>query len=298
METAPLVSFVVNCYNGEQFLKEAINSIYTQTYSNWEIIFWDNASTDDSATIAQSYDKRLKYHLAHQTTPLGKARALAAGKARGKYLAFLDCDDLWLDSKLENQIEIFLRNDDVAIVYGRAEIFYENNNSKIIREGQILPEGMIFDQLVCEDFIPFPSAVIDRGKFIESGGFPEHYNHSTDYWIFLNLSYRYKVKALQEVCCKYRIHENNLSHLQHVICSEENIELVKSFLPDERAVVGLRYQYINLAISYVRDGDLTKALSTMFENGGWNILINRVMRKFYKVIKIIIISANGIFRLK
>ena len=109
METAPLVSIVVNCYNGEQFLKEAINSIYTQTYSNWEIIFWDNVSTDDSATIAQSYDKRLKYHLAHQTTPLGKARALAAGKARGKYLAFLDCDDLWLDSKLENQIEIFLR---------------------------------------------------------------------------------------------------------------------------------------------------------------------------------------------
>ena len=60
----PLVSIIMNCYNSERFLKEAIDSVYAQTYSNWEIIFWDNASTDDSATIANSYDERLKYYFA------------------------------------------------------------------------------------------------------------------------------------------------------------------------------------------------------------------------------------------
>ena len=76
----PLISVIMNCYNGAKFLEEAIDSIYSQTYSNWEIIFWDNASTDDSASIAKSYDDRLKYHLALETTPLGEARDLALKK--------------------------------------------------------------------------------------------------------------------------------------------------------------------------------------------------------------------------
>ena len=59
-EYNPLVSVVVNCYNGEKYLKEALDSIYAQTYKNWEIIFWDNASTDRTALIAKSYDKKLK----------------------------------------------------------------------------------------------------------------------------------------------------------------------------------------------------------------------------------------------
>ena len=57
----PLVSVIMNCYNGEKYLREAIDSIYAQTYTNWEIIFWDNASTDNSAEIAKLSDSRLKY---------------------------------------------------------------------------------------------------------------------------------------------------------------------------------------------------------------------------------------------
>ena len=95
----PLVSIIMNCYNSDRFLNEAIDSVYSQTYQNWEIIFWDNASTDTSAIIAKSYDERVKYHFESKTTSLGKARNLAVKKASGKYIAFLDCDDLWLPQK-------------------------------------------------------------------------------------------------------------------------------------------------------------------------------------------------------
>ena len=61
----PLVSIIINCYNGEKYLAQAIDSIYNQTYKNWEIIFWDNASTDKSASIAKSYDSRLKYYYSY-----------------------------------------------------------------------------------------------------------------------------------------------------------------------------------------------------------------------------------------
>ena len=58
----PLVSIIVNCYNGEKYLQDAINSIYAQSYQNWEIVFWDNNSNDNSAEIAISFDKKLRYY--------------------------------------------------------------------------------------------------------------------------------------------------------------------------------------------------------------------------------------------
>ena len=97
----PLVSVIMNCYNSDSYLKEAIDSIYAQTYSNWEIIFWDNASTDKSSDIAKSYDNKVKYYKAESTTSLGEARFLAVEKSIGEYLAFLDCDDYWLPEKLK-----------------------------------------------------------------------------------------------------------------------------------------------------------------------------------------------------
>ena len=57
----PLVSIIINCLNGEKYLKEAINSVYKQSYKNWEIIFWDNGSIDNSKKIAKSYNKKLRY---------------------------------------------------------------------------------------------------------------------------------------------------------------------------------------------------------------------------------------------
>ena len=57
----PLISVIINCFNGEEYLREAIDSVYSQTYKNWEIVFWDNASTDSSSSIAKTYDSRLNY---------------------------------------------------------------------------------------------------------------------------------------------------------------------------------------------------------------------------------------------
>ena len=93
----------MNCRNGEEYLREAIDSIYTQDYKNWEIIFWDNASTDNSASIAKCYDKKLRYFKSDNDLTLGAARNLAMAEARGEYLTFLDCDDIWFPEKLKKQ---------------------------------------------------------------------------------------------------------------------------------------------------------------------------------------------------
>jgi glycosyltransferase involved in cell wall biosynthesis len=89
------------------YLREAIDSVYAQTYKDWEIIFWDNASSDNSGEIAKSYDSRLKYFRGNKTNPLYAVRNCALKKASGKYIAFLDCDDIWLPKKLYLQMAAF-----------------------------------------------------------------------------------------------------------------------------------------------------------------------------------------------
>ena len=80
----PLISIVINCFNSDEYLKIAIDSAINQTYENWEIIFWDNQSTDESANIVKSYDdERINYFYAPVHTPLGEARNLENKKAKG-----------------------------------------------------------------------------------------------------------------------------------------------------------------------------------------------------------------------
>ena len=87
MDNTPLVSILMNCFNGERYLREAIDSIFSQTYQNWELVFWDNQSTDNSKAIFDSYqDSRLKYYYAPKHTDLGGGRANAFKYLRGDYI--------------------------------------------------------------------------------------------------------------------------------------------------------------------------------------------------------------------
>ena len=98
----PLVSIIVNCFNGEKFLSQSIKTIFDQTYTNWEIIFWDNKSSDKSREIIKSFkDRRIKYFYSKKYNTLYKSRNLAIKKTKGDYICFLDTDDLWSKKKLK-----------------------------------------------------------------------------------------------------------------------------------------------------------------------------------------------------
>ena len=127
----PLVSVIMNCFNGEKYLRGAIDSVISQTYKNWEIIFWDNQSNDNSAQIFKEYkDERLKYYCAPSHIEiLYKARNYALKKANGEFIAFLDVDDWWLPEKLEKQIPLF-DDPEVGMVYGNAWLFFEKKKQK------------------------------------------------------------------------------------------------------------------------------------------------------------------------
>ena len=99
----PTVSIIMNCHNGEKYLRQSLSSIINQSYTKWELIFFDNFSNDKSKDIFRTFkDKRFIYYRSEKKLTLYHARKLAIKKCRGKYVSFLDTDDLWKKNKLVN----------------------------------------------------------------------------------------------------------------------------------------------------------------------------------------------------
>ena len=127
----PFVSVIMNCYNGDKYLREAIDSVYAQSYEDWEIIIFDNGSIDNTAKIANSYDSKLKYHYYEKKVTLAEARQMAFDYSKGEWLAILDQDDLWYPEKLMTQINAIKNSAYILCYTGIQDI---EANGKIIRE--------------------------------------------------------------------------------------------------------------------------------------------------------------------
>jgi glycosyltransferase involved in cell wall biosynthesis len=205
-----LVSIIMNCYNGQRHLKEAIDSIYQQDYHNWEIIFWDNASDDDSAKVAKSYDKRLKYFLAPINTSLGEARNIALQKACGKYVAFLDCDDKYLPEKLTRQVNMMEINQ-YALCYGSAIVINEDG-AQIKKNIVTDKHGYILDQLLLKYEINMQTVMIRRNILTENSlSFDTKLQFSPDYDLFMRIAAEHKICSLSSYLAEYRKGETSLT---------------------------------------------------------------------------------------
>ena len=210
-DAQPTVSIIMNCYNGSKYLREAIDSIYAQTYTDWEIIFWDNASTDNSPEIAKSYDEKLRYFRGEKTVPLYAARNLALQQASGRYIGFLDCDDMWLLQKLELQVPLFGNDNKVGLVYSNAEIV-EGITAIRKMHTALQPSGKIFRQMLKHYNINIQTVVISRTA-LESLNqcFDDSLNLAGDTDLFLRIAHDWDVKYLPAVTAKCREHGDNLS---------------------------------------------------------------------------------------
>ena len=133
-----------------------------------------------------------------------------------------------------------------------------------------------------ENFIIFSSAIVDKNKFDQSGGFPEHFLNSTDYWLFMHMARAYNCGVIQEVCCKYRIHSENMSATQQVISAQEAIDVLMNLLPDERVLVGLREQYVSLAVMYIKEIEIFKAVVVMVKHRCFIKVLKRIIVKLKK----------------
>ena len=207
----PLVSIIMNCHNGEKYLEQSLISVIEQTYNNWELIFWNNVSDDNSKKIINKFtDRRIKYFEADCFKKLYESRNLAIQKASGKYITFLDTDDLWHKDKIEKQINFFLENKDFEIVYSNYHIFDEGKNKTFIKYKNKQCSGMIFKDLLKDYTVGIGTVCLERRIFNEYS-FNNSFDIIGDFDFFLKLSEKRKIGYIHDPLIIYRLHETNLS---------------------------------------------------------------------------------------
>ena len=217
----PKVSMIMNCLNGEQYLKQAMDSVFEQTYDDWEVIFFDNASTDDSAAIAKSYGERVRYFKSQTTYPLGKARNLAINETKGEFIAFLDCDDIWLPQKLEKQVALLEKDSEVALVFSDMMVFDGSKDIYQYLGKHKPPLRNIFRELLVNYFIGIVSVVIRKSAVKDIGWFDERFENIEDMDLFLRIAYLFKLDYVDEPLVKWRLHEKSQTFKKYGLFADE-----------------------------------------------------------------------------
>lgn len=200
----------MNGLNVAPFVRGAIDSVLAQTDSNWEIVFWDNCSTDDTAAIVQSYsDPRLRYFRAPSFTPLGQARNLAIREAKGEFIAFLDCDDLWLTDKLERQLPLF-DDPEVGLVYSDTVFFNARGDEKRCYGGKVPGRGRCFRQLLGRYFLSMETVVVRRAALeTQNEWFDPRFNMIEEADLFRRIAHDWKIDGVAEALARWRVHASS-----------------------------------------------------------------------------------------
>lgn len=207
----PLVSIIMNCHNGEDYLFYSLKSIINQTYKNWELIFFDNCSRDQSKKIFKKFnDKRFKYYNSKKKLKLYHARYLAVKKCRGKFICFLDTDDLWKKNKLSYQIN-FLEKKKCEVLYTKFDINNLISKKKYLNSKIDLAKGMITQSLLDNYRIGILTVILKK-KIFKKINFKKNYTIIGDFDFFIRLSKKYRICSSNISLAIYRNHYQNLSN--------------------------------------------------------------------------------------
>ena len=190
----PLVSVIIPTYNRGWIIKEAIDSVLAQDYTEFELIVVDDGSTDHTSDVLDSYGDDIKV-LFQKNKGVSAARNRGIAEASGKFIAFLDSDDLWLPQKLTVQIEFFNQTPD-ALICQTEEVWIRNGLRVNPKKRHKKPSGMIFNPSL-ELCLVSPSAVmIQRSLFGRVGKFDETLPACEDYDLWLRISCRFPVHLI------------------------------------------------------------------------------------------------------
>jgi glycosyltransferase involved in cell wall biosynthesis len=228
MIARPLVSCVINFLNGEKFIEEAIESVFAQTYENWELLLVDDGSTDGSTKIAQRYAKqfpeKIRYidHPGHQNQGTSATRNLGVAQAQGEYIGLLDCDDIWLPHKLDRQIETLALHPAASMVYGPTQRWYSWTGLPEDQRDDFYDLGLELNQLIKaptllsiflqgKTITPCTcSMLFHRDLYQRVGGFEESWRGMYDDQVFFTkVCLSETIYVMSECLDKYRKHPDS-----------------------------------------------------------------------------------------
>ena len=286
MATDPLVSVIIPAYNCAQYLPAAIASALAQTYPAVEIIVVDDGSTDETPDVLSRYPQVIS--IRQNNGGLSHARNQGIARARGKYIALLDGDDIWPESKLAEQVALMEAHPEIGVLFGDARRFADNGWTEPtlftryrLNESFFGSEFLVLDaikKLLLMNFIPVGTALVRKQCLVEAGLFDENFRRVEDWDMWLRVALRSQFAYSRKVWKLKRTHETNLSNnteamalsaiaVMEKLVSEHSPEL-KTLSIDVKP--HLRDAYSNLGYFYLRGLSLQesrKALSASLNYG-------------------------------
>ncbi len=187
-----LVSVIIPVFNRPQMVKRAINSVFKQTYDNWELIIIDDGSTDETGDIIRSfnYEKRIKILTLSHTGMAGLVRNRGVDLAEGRWLAFLDSDDIWTEEKLILQLRYLNENREIRFIHG-LETWIRDDSEVSQAHRKHKKEGDLFKVSLGKCEIGPSTVLIEKSLFLKAGGFREDLEICEDYYKLANLIFRH-----------------------------------------------------------------------------------------------------------
>jgi glycosyltransferase involved in cell wall biosynthesis len=217
METAPKISIIMPTYNRANLITETIDSIHSQTFTNWELLIMDDGSDDNTEEmVAQINDERIQFHKSTRTGHVSKLKNIAVKKARGELIAFIDSDDLWAPTKLEKQLAAMEQYPEAAFcLTGGYTFIHKNEPVEYLYKQR---DGLRFDNFLISVFKSEIAAHIPvllfKKKCVTVSGYFDETKLFSDPDFILSLASHHKGVVLYETLYYRRLQKHSDSN-QH-----------------------------------------------------------------------------------
>jgi glycosyltransferase involved in cell wall biosynthesis len=209
-EKHPRVSVVITAYNYGLFLPEAIESVLGQTFKDFQVVVVDDGSTDNTSEAILPYlsNPCLRY-IRKENGGQASAKNRGIAESKGEFIAFLDADDVWFRTKLEEQIPLF-SDPNIGVVYSKRVLMDPHGNERPFQH-PTLHRGYVLDQMFINNFVCFSSAILRRECFEKVGKFDESLPMAIDYDLWLRIAMHYHFDYVNEPLVKYRLGHGHMS---------------------------------------------------------------------------------------
>lgn len=249
-ENTPLVTIMMTTYNRAELISEAIDSVLLQTFQEWELLILDDASTDDTANVVETWtakDHRIIYLPSPNNLGITKNRNRGFPLARGKYIAVLDSDDYWLDEKkLEKQVEFLEEKSDYVLIGTNVAVVHGTDGEPEVEFNYAINDTDIRERLLSRNQFAH-SSLLFRRSALDEQPYDETLPIWEDYDLVLRLGKKGKLANLPQVTTAYRKHAGNISKQHKKIGADTHLQIINRY----------RDSYPNFLIAKVK-GQLRK----------------------------------------
>lgn len=227
----PKISVNLVTYNRAPFLTQAIESVKSQNFSDWELIIIDDGSTDQTKEIIEKYliDNRIHYFKNEKNLGISASRNRALKESNGEYIAILDSDDFWIDNKKLERQNAWLDSHKDYVLVGTRAIVVDEKGQEINRLSGLLVDKEIKQKLLLKNPLIHSSVVYRRDKVLAVGAYGLNLDGFEDYDLWLKLGLNGKFCNLPFYDTGYRQHRFNISSLERLKLMTGNMTLIKKY---------------------------------------------------------------------